>query len=346
MRVAIASTMVPFHDGGANQLVEWLDVALRAAGHDVEVVWIPSSDSPATIYRQMMAIRMLDVSAADRVICIRPQAHLIRHPNKVLWFIHHVRPFYDLWDSKLRGFPDDARHRALRDQIRRCDTIALGEARRVFTNSMVVSERLRTFNGIDSEVLYPPLMRPERFAPVGFNDEIVYISRIYRAKRQHLLVEALAHTTTPVTVRLVGTGGGAGNPYVEELRQLIGRLGVGGRVAFEDRWVSDDEKTALVNACLAAAYLPVDEDSYGYPTLEAAHANKPTLTTTDAGGVLEFAVADANAEVVDPHPVAIAAAMDRLYADRQRTQRLGHAARARVGELGVSWDRVVEKLVA
>lgn len=337
--------MVPFHDGGANQFNEWLRVVLADAGHEVELFWIPSTDSPATLYRQMMAVRMLDLSAADRVICTRPQSHLIHHPNKVLWFIHHVRPFYDLWDTDLRGFPDDARHRALRDQIRRCDTVALSEARTIFTNSSVVSDRLRTFNGVESEVLYPPILAPERFASVGFNDEIVYVSRLFAAKRQDLLVESLALTSTPVRVRLIGTGG-AGDPYVSRLRDLARRLGVADRVSIDDRWVSDDEKVAAVNECLASAYLPLDEDSYGYPTLEAAHAGKPTLTTTDSGGVLEFAARDVNAEVVAPDPRSVAAAMDRLFNDRARTRRLGCAATETIPKLDISWDRVVDRLLA
>lgn len=345
MNVAICTTMVSFHDGGANQLVEWLDAALTERGHDVEVIWIPSVDTPSALYRQMMAIRMLDLSAAERVICVRPQSHFVRHPNKVVWFIHHVRPFYDLWDTELRGFPDDARHRAMRDEIRRCDTIALAEAERLFTNSRVVSERLSTFNGLDSDVLYPPIRDPERFTTTGWNDEIVYVSRLYPAKRQHLLVEALARTTTPVRVRLVGTGG-PGNPYTADLRRRVRALGLEGRVALDDRWVAEHEKVAAVNGCLASAYLPHDEDSYGYPTLEAAHAGKPTLTTTDSGGVLEFAAHGVNAEIVEPDPSALAAAMDRLYADRERSLRLGAAARERIDELGIDWDHVIESLLA
>jgi glycosyltransferase involved in cell wall biosynthesis len=345
VKIALCSTTVPFHKGGANQFLEWLDIALRQAGHEVEVVSIPAIESPSSIYRQMMAIRMLDVSAADLVICTRPQSHLVQHPNKVLWFIHHMRPFYDLWNSDLRGFPDDARHRALRDQIRACDTVGINEARLVFTNSAVVSRRLRDFNQVDSEVLYPPILHPERFSPTSYNDEIVYVSRLFPAKRQHLLVEALAHTKTPVRVRLVGTGG-AGNPYANDLNATISRLGLVQRVTIDDRWTNDADKEAFVNNCLASAYFPIDEDSYGYPTLEAAHAHKPTLTTTDSGGVLEFAIDDVNAEITEAEPAALAAAMDRLFADRSRTRRLGAAANRRIAELDISWNRVLERLLS
>ncbi len=67
-----------------------------------------------------------------------------------------------------------------------------------------VSDRLRQFNDIESEVLYPPLQDPERFRSDGYGDEIVCVSRIEHHKRQHLLIEALSHTKTPVKLRLCG----------------------------------------------------------------------------------------------------------------------------------------------
>ena len=38
--------------------------------------------------------------------------------------------------------------------------------------------------------------------------------------------------------------------------------------------------------------------------------------------------------------------MDRLYLDRELARRMGERGAQRLGELGISWDRVVEKLLA
>lgn len=344
MKVALVSTIVPFVDGGARQIVEWLEENLRELGHSVERVYLPQHDVPSSIVQQMAAYRAIDLDAADRVICFRPQSHLVRHPAKVLWFIHHMRVFYDLWDSPFRPFPDDAKHRGLRSAIIAADNAALSEARAVFTNSKVVGERLRRFNGVDSEVLYPPVFRPERFRNDGHNDEIVYVARLEPHKRQHLLVEALAHTTTPVRVRLCGTATGAS--YPDELRVRARELGVLDRLTVENRWVTEDEKADALAACLGSAYLPIDEDSYGYPTLEAAHSGKPTITTTDSGGVLEFVVDGVNGLVAEPDARAVAAAMDRMFVDRTATERMGSAAADHIAELGIDWPRVVERLLA
>ncbi len=344
MKIALCSTYVPFLYGGARNIVEWLQDMLEREGHEVERIYLPQVDAAERLCGQMVALRLVDLSAADRVICFRPQSHLIRHPHKILWFIHHIRVFYDMWDSLYRGFADDAPHRAVRAALLAADNAALAEAKAVFTNSRVVSDRLRQYNGVDSEVLYPPVHAPERFHCRGFNDEIVYVCRLEHHKRQHLLIEALALTTTPVRLRLCGASSSDG--YPRELRAQIERLGLQERVALDVRWISEEEKVEVLADCLAAAYLPVDEDSYGYPSVEASHAAKAVLTTTDAGGVLELVSDGVNGYVLAPEPAALAAAMDRLHADRALARRMGESARARLDELGISWSHVLRRLLA
>lgn len=344
MKIALCSSFVPFIQGGARNIVEWLQPLLEEQGHQVEIVYLPEIDSSDLLFQQMMAFRWVDLEMADRIICFRPQAHLIPHRHKILWFIHHIRAFYDLWDSPYRGFPDDLKHRGIRDALHRVDSAGLREAKAIFTNSRVVSDRLKHFNRIDSEVLYPPVFKPERFHCTGFNDEIVCISRMEHHKRQHLLVEALQHTQTPVRLRISGTS--TGTEYPRDLSRQISRLRLTGRVSLENRWISEEEKVERLAHCLAAAYLPLDEDSYGYPSVEASHASKPVLTTSDSGGVLELVQDSVNGYITDPSPEALADAMDRLYRNREKTVTMGRNASARMAELNISWPHVLQRLLA
>lgn len=344
MKIALCSSFVPFVNGGYRNIVEWLEFALQGAGHEVERVYLPEVDAPDLLFKQMAAFRFVDLAAADRIICFRPQSHLIRHPHKIIWFIHHLRPFYDLWDSEYRGFPADAAHRGIRDALRTVDTAALHEAKKVFSNSQVVSDRLRRYNDIDSEPLYPPVLGAERFHHRTMNDEIVCICRIEHHKRQHLLVESLKYCRTPVRLRLCGAA--SGSDYVGALARTAEEAGVADRVALDHRWISQEEKIDHLADCLAAAYVPVDEDSYGYPTLEAAHAAKPILTTTDSGGPLEFVLNDINGLITEPQPEAVALAMDRLYTDKEASRRMGLNANARIGELKIDWAHVLQRLLA
>lgn len=344
MKIALCSTYVPHIHGGARNIVEWLQAILEEHGHQVERIYLPQVDSAETLIPQMMAMRWVDVSAADRIICFRPSSHLIPHRHKILWFIHHVRVFYDLWDSEYRPFPDDLRHRGIRAAVVDADTAALMEAKAVFTNSQRVADRVRRFNGVASEVLYPPVFQPERFHSLGFNDEVVCVSRLEHHKRQHLLVEALAHTRTPVRLRLAGAA--SADAYARRLKERAAELGLADRVIVDGRWISEEEKIGLFANCLASAYVPLDEDSYGYPSVEASHSGKASLTTTDSGGVTELVEDGLNGFVAEPTPEALGEALDRLYLDRHRTEAMGRNARERLDTLGISWQHVVARLLA
>jgi glycosyltransferase involved in cell wall biosynthesis len=345
MKVALCSSFVPFINGGARFIVEWLAAELTKRGHQAEIIWLPFVERPDTMFSQMMAYRMLDLSgSADKLIAFRPPAYAIPHPNKTLWFIHHFRGYYDLWDTPYRPLEDNHRGRAFRGRLIAADTAAMSEARRVYTNSRVVGDRLKRFNGIDSEVLYPPIHAPERFQVGSYGDEIVAVCRIEPHKRQELLVEAMRFVRSRVKLRLCGLS--HDGKYYAKLQKLVTRHRLQGRVTIEHRWISEEEKAAILSRSLAVAYAPIDEDSYGYPTLEGALSERPTVTALDAGGTLEFIENGRNGFVCEPTAESFAAAFDRLYENRDRTREMGQAARERIRELRIDWPHVVESLLA
>jgi len=92
--------------------------------------------------------------------------------------------------------------------------------------------------------------------------------------------------------------------------------------------------------------VPEDEDSYGYPSLEAAHARKAVLTASDSGGVLELISDGHNGIVAPPDPRSLAQAMDRLYRDRALAARMGAANERRLAELRIDWPNVVDALTS
>jgi glycosyltransferase involved in cell wall biosynthesis len=344
MKIGIISSALPLVRGGGRFIGDWLQEKLVERGHAVEIVYIPYTDELDLILPQMAAFRLIKLDDYfDRVITLRPPAHIVRHPRKVVWFIHHLRMFYDLWGTQYCPVPDDASGRALRAAIIAADNAALGEAHRIFTNSRVVGDRMRHFNGLDSEILYPPVLRPEIFQAGEYGTEIVSVCRMEHHKRQHLLIEAMAHTRTQVQLRLCGTSMNAA--YVNGLRATAASLGVADRVIIEDRWISEAEKADRLACALASAYVPYDEDSYGYPTIEAAHAGRCTVTVTDSGGVSEFVTDEATGIVTAPEPAALGAAFDRLYTDRGLARDLGEAAAERIATLGIDWDTVMSKLL-
>ncbi len=345
MKIGIVSTAVPHVNGGYRFIVDWLHAKLQEYGHQVETIYIPTTDEPDHIFTQMTALRMINFEDYyDRIITTRPQAHVIQHSRKVAWFIHHIRVYYDLWDTEYHPYDGSARVLAQRNALITADTNSLQDAHRLFTNSRVVRDRLMRYNALNAEVLYPPLFRPEDYYTKEYGQEIVCICRVEHHKRQHMLVEAMAHTKSPVRLRICGDS--LNQNYLSTLRRRAERLGVEDRINFNFTWISETEKIDLLANALAAAYLPLDEDSYGYPTIEAAHANKCTVTLTDSGGVSEFVINGETGFIVEPEPELIAEAFDMLYDNKEVARKMGQSANSRVTELGINWDTVIGKLLS
>jgi glycosyltransferase involved in cell wall biosynthesis len=349
MRVAVATVQVPFVRGGAEILAEGLVGALRHAGHEAEVVAIPFKwYPPERILDHMLACRLLDLdescgTCVDRVIGLKFPAYLIPHPNKVVWALHQHRGAYDLWShpslSDLIHFPNGVQ---IRDAIHQADRHLLRQSKAVYTISANVSRRLKDFCGIDGEPLYHPPQQAEHFYCARAEDYLFFPSRITRIKRQSLIVESLACTRRPVRVRFAGTFEEPG--FEGALKALAQKLKVDRRVEWLGS-ITDDEKLRQYAHCLGVIYPPVDED-YGYVTLEAMLASKPLLTCTDSGGPLEFVRNGETGLVAEPNPESVAAALDQLWEDRDRSRRWGQAARAEYERRNIHWTTVVRRLTA
>jgi glycosyltransferase involved in cell wall biosynthesis len=346
MRILIVTTQVPFVRGGAEILAESLRAALVERGHEAEIMEIPFKwYPPERILDHMLQTRLLDVSESngvevDLVIGLKFPAYLIRHPNKVLWLLHQHRSAYDLWESPLCDLVNYPNGRQVRDAIRHADRVLLPEAKAIHTIARNVSDRLARFCGMDSQVLYHPPANAERFHCLPAEDFLFFPSRITELKRQGLVVEALAHTRSPVRVVFAGV---PENPaHLADLQARSVALGTRKRVEWLGN-VSEEQKIDLYARCAGVVYPPVDED-YGYVTLEAMLSSKPVITTRDAGGPLEFVEHDHNGLVCEPSAEALANAMDEIWRDRARARELGSAGLARYRSMKIDWSNVVAQL--
>ncbi len=347
MKIAIVNAQAPFVRGGAEYLAESLCARLAGRGHHVEIVRIPFKWYPAQVVAEhMLAVRLLELRTGDPdlVIALKFPAYLAPFDNKVVWLLHQFRQMYELWGTPMSGLADTPQNREVRAMVHQADNTTLRQARRVYTNSRMVAGRLRKYNGIEAdEVLYPPLEQPELFRPGPFGDYFFYPSRLNAAKRQHLAIEALRFTRSPI--RLVLAGKADEEAYGEELHGLVERWGLGDRVQFLG-WVTEEEKARWMAGACGAVYLPYDEDSYGYVTLEAFHAHKPLLTFTDSGGTNELVTHQRNGLIVEPTPQALAEAMETLWANRKQARELGEEAHATLGRQRIDWEHILDRLTA
>jgi glycosyltransferase involved in cell wall biosynthesis len=348
MRVLIATVQVPFIRGGAEIHAEGLRDALVQNGHEAEILSIPFKwYPPEKILDHMLACRLLDVSEVagtrvDRLIGLRFPAYLIPHPNKVLWILHQHRTAYDLWDHSLSDLVYYPNGSQVREAIEQADRKLIPEARAVFANSYNVAQRLKRYCDIDATPLYHPPPNAEQFYSAGAEDYLFFPSRLCIPKRQELALQALAATHNPVQLCFAGI---SDHPdYTDKLQSLARKLKVHRRVEWLGG-ISEDEKRARYAGALAIVYPPVDED-YGYVTLEAMLASKPVITCRDSGGPLEFVVDRQTGMIVEPTAEALAAAFDFVWENRCEAEAWGRAGRVRYEGLNLSWNNVIQKLLA
>jgi glycosyltransferase involved in cell wall biosynthesis len=348
MRILIATVQVPFIRGGAEIHAEGLRNALCEQGHEAEVLAIPFKwYPPEKILDHMLACQLLDISEVagtpvDRVIGLKFPAYLIPHPNKVLWILHQHRTAYELWDHPLSDLVYYPNGMQVRDAIRQADRKLIPEAKAVFANSRNVAYRLKKFCDIDSTPLYHPPPEAEKFYCATAEDYLFFPSRLCIPKRQTLVLEALAQTRNPVRVSFAGTSDQPS--YADKLKSLGRKLKVHDRVEWLGS-ISAVEMREHYARAIAVVYPPTDED-YGYVTLEGMLASKPIISCTDSGGPLEFIVDGQTGLITEPTPEALAAAFDQLWENRDQARSFGEAGRLRYQSFNLSWETVVDRLLA
>ncbi len=340
--VLVCAAQAPFVTGGAEISVRELARALQRHGYRVDVVGVPFHGyPPAEVPRQALAWRLVELrhvtgEAVDLVIPTKFPSYLVRHHRKVAWVFHQYREACDLLGTEHSPLTDSPEDRRLVAAIRAMDQEALGECRAIFSISKNVAGRLARFCGLPATPLYPPPQQLGRYRRDGYADFLLCPGRLDRTKRLDLVLRALARAGSPARLKVAGEG-----PGRRDLERLASELGIASRVDFLG-FVSEEDLVDLYAACRAALYTPFDED-YGYVTVEAFLSRKPVITTSDAGGPLEFVEEGVSGFVARPEPEALGDAIDRLFAlPEGRLREMGENALLRVAH--ISWDAVVERL--
>ena len=319
--------------------------ALKDRGHTVEVVRLPFKwYPPERIPEHILAARLFDLTESsgdkiDLLIGLKFPAYYIKHPNKVLWVLHQHRPVYDLWGTPYQDIPNTLEGINIRNTIINADNNLLREAKKIFTISKTVTDRLKKYNNIASQALYHPPINYEKMRSESFDNYILYPSRISILKRQQLVINAMQYTKSNLKLLIAGRPDSGyilkmvtdeiKKNHIEDKVKLLGE-------------VSEEEKIKLYANCRAVVFTPFNED-YGYITLEAFYSKKPVITCTDSGGPLEFVDNGTNGLIVEAEPEAIAEAMDK-YSDPSTAEVMGKNAYEKIVSMDISWDNVVKAL--
>jgi glycosyltransferase involved in cell wall biosynthesis len=342
MRVAIVDSQVSFIHGGAEMLTTRLAGAMRALGHDVDIVRLPLNPADPRDIERVMDFSLGEdlsrwIAAPDVVVALRFPGYLVQHPDKRVWLLHQLRQYYEYYEQT-RAAGNAQAVQALRDRLVQVDREALSGAARLWAQSARIADRLNQFNGLRPPPLYPPLPTDAGLY-CGKQERYVFApSRLERHKRQWLLIEAMRHVKSDVKA-IIGGEGGAWADY----RRMIEEYGLGDRVLLCGRLAHDVQAAWYANS-LAVFFGPEDED-YGFVTLEAMASGKPVITCRDSGATLEFVDDDVNGAVVEADARMVADRIDALAGDPARARAMGMAGRERYRNLDLTWERTASVLI-
>jgi glycosyltransferase involved in cell wall biosynthesis len=175
--------------------------------------------------------------------------------------------------------------------------------------------------GVDPTLFGPREPHPWRW-------RLLYCGRPDPRKGVATAIEALPHLPPEATLVIHGDGDRA---FLETLRTLAHRLGVGERVRFQH---SDHERVPGVYAQADAVVFPaIWREPWGLVPLEAMAVGRPVLASRAGGGPSEYLEDGRNClQFAAGDAVQLARALQRLAsAPRLRTQIIaaGHATAAR-----------------
>lgn len=341
-KICVCTAQIPFAFGGTEILGDSLVSQLSGIGHSTELVRLPLQTQPheellkSCIAWRLINLDFVELEEIDLVIATRFPSYMVRQQNKVIWLVHQYRQIYDLYDTPYTSFQPTSKDNEIRKYLIDLDNESFREARKIFTISKTVAERLRRWNGFESEVLYPPISDAREFFCESYGNHVLSVARLAGNKRVHLLIESMQHVSERFHAVIVGDG------YARaELEALTARLRLQKRIHFTGH-LSRAEVIQHYAKAGVLFYGPKDED-YGFATLEAFHARKPVITCSDSGGVLEF-VDGESGWIAGANPESIAACIDEALSNQKNCRAKGETGNSKIASL--NWNYVLERLLS
>ena len=325
MKVLVATSDVPFVEGGHRVIARALVQALRESGHESEILTTPQNRFGRQ-FAAYTATRFTDVEFTgngdhvERLISLRFPSYALKHPNHVCWLNHRMREYYDQWPAWSVNLSWKGR---IKESIRRSFIHAADRRfltknlRKLFAQSANIQKGLKQWGNIDSQVLYPPPPQRE-YRTDSYDDFILSPSRLTPLKRVHLLVEALSKTPHAKAV-IVGEG-----PERARIEAMAKQHSLEKRIRFAGQ-TDDATLIDLYARCRAVFYAPANED-FGLVTVEAFRSRKAVLTASDSGGPTELVRDARSGFVTAPDPTQIARRITQLLEDAPLAESMGKTA--------------------
>lgn len=243
-------------------------------------------------WRARRVLRNYDVLIFSGNNCLSAALRPLGNRRRIFYCHSPVRYVYDL--LKRRRAEETKRWKRWlyygvgKYVIRAIYRLGLWRMQTVFANSRTVQERLRRFCHTESTVLYPPI-RTDKFHWIEQGDFYLSWARLDSLKRVEDIVRAFQHMPEK---KLLVLSGGEREAAVRTLAAGYPNITVRG-------WVEWPELVEAVGKCIAALYIPIDED-FGMTPVEAMSAGKPSIVVRE-GGLRESVVEGETGLFVEPN---------------------------------------------
>lgn len=291
---------------GAIDLENW-NPELRKNDSFVQALWDPKyrfeylhQESSLPIWRKikrqlgfLLSPKIKELDENDVVIFsgnIALAQGRVKHAKKILYCHTTPRPFTDQLPALLESKP-----KFLRPIINLFAKWVVAQYRSdcqkmdlVISNSTNIQNRLKTFIGIDSKVIYPAC-DTNRFQWLGQDDYFISYARLEEIKRIKLIVNTFADLPNE---KLVICSAGPMRDWIQtqiKIRNLK-------NISFEGL-VSDERLAELVGNAKAGIYIPINEDA-GITQIEIMAAGKPVIGVNE--GALPDTVLDGKTGIIIP----------------------------------------------
>jgi glycosyltransferase involved in cell wall biosynthesis len=254
----------------------------RFAGRNIHTSFLQRLRPSARTFRVLFplypaAIESFDFSGYDLVVSSSSAwAHAVLCDQSTLHVSYCHNPFRYAWndcESTLASRRNPVTRAFLAGAFRRWrqwDRNAASRTDRYIANSRVTQERVRTYFGRESQVVYPPV-DTERFSLRQVGEHYVCVGELMPHKQIDVAVAAFNQLRLPLVV--VGDGPGA-----RALRRQAGPT-----VTFTGR-VSDSTVAEIVGGARALVMTSVEE--FGIAAVESQAAGRPVIARR-GGGALE-----------------------------------------------------------
>ncbi len=377
MKIAIvAPSPIPFGVGGAEKL--WwgmLEYINKHTTHQCELIKVPVKennfwnliDSYKTFYD-------LNLYHFDMVITTKYPAWMVQHHNHHIYLQHCLRGLYDTYHFSglpLEHSTDHPKVSAVLQLMKSKDTSiddifnalfelksdsSVPDSTYSFPGSFIrqvvhfldnkTMQNVKSFSAISQTVVsrkeyFPNNVKVSKiYHPSNLtnfeNRSYQYFftaSRLDEAKRIHMIIDAYMKSNTQIPLKIAGAG-----PLSDELRELTSgdsRIDLLG-------FVSDAELMEYYSDAYAVLFVPYDED-YGLITIEAMMCEKPVLTFSDTGGVMEFVENRVTGLICEPDVDQLAKNIEFLSNDAELCMRMGKEAKKRVED--ITWEYTIASLL-